>query len=202
MQRIQRIRYIQQLTKRLILMTAAALLVFVVIFAVTYFFSERLLMTWAGFVCGIIGGFVSIQQRLNKIDDEELELLAQSWFQILLVPIFGGVFALVLYCIFLSGLVYGNLFPRFNFPPMPAAGPDNQFMQDLLTKTYPSSGEDFAKFLFWSFVAGFSERLVPQIINQVAGAKTPGEPDADQANTNQPNKSQPSENSVKSDRQV
>ena len=53
--------------------------------------------------------------------------------------------------------------------PKPATtGPDNNFMIDLLTKTYPSTGPDLAKLLFWSFVAGFSERFVPQIITKVA----------------------------------
>lgn len=33
-----------------------------------------------------------------------------------------------------------------------------------LNTTFPKSGPDIAKLLFWSFVAGFSERLVPQII--------------------------------------
>ena len=41
-------------------------------------------------------------------------------------------------------------------------------MIDLLIKTYPSTGSDLAKFLFWSFVAGFSECFFPQIINKVA----------------------------------
>ena len=39
-------------------------------------------------------------------------------------------------------------------------------MKNLFTSTYPSTGVDFAKLVFWSFVAGFSERLVPQIISK------------------------------------
>ena len=42
---------------------------------------------------------------------QELTLLTRSWFPILLVPVFGGVFSLVLYCLFLSGIVSGSLFP-------------------------------------------------------------------------------------------
>ena len=41
------------------------------------------------------------------------------------------------------------------------------FMIDKLTKTYQLTGQDLAKFQFWSFVAGFSERFVPQIISNV-----------------------------------
>ena len=38
----------------------------------------------------------------------------------------------------------------------------------FLTKTYPSQGSEIAKLIYWSFVAGFSERFVPQIIQTVS----------------------------------
>ena len=167
---MDRIKQVHLLTKRLIIMTAVTVLVFGALFAVSFLFEKRFMLTWAGFLCGIIGGFVSIQQRIRLVSDEELELLTQSWFQILLVPIFGGVFSLVLYALFLSGIVSGDLFPQFNMPKPPESGPNDQFMISLFTKTYPESGQDFGKFLFWSFVAGFSERFVPQIINKVASS--------------------------------
>lgn len=164
---MERIKHIHTVTKRLILMTAAALLILGVIFGITYYFDQRFMMTWSGLLCGIIGGFVSIQQRLRGVSDQELELLTSSWFQILLVPIFGGVFALVLYVILLSGIVSGHIFPEFYFPVRPESGPDTTYILDVFTETYPNTGEDLAKFLFWSFVAGFSERFVPQIISKV-----------------------------------
>ena len=156
-------------------MTAVSVLIFAAVFGLSYFFSQRFMMTWAGFLCGIIGGFVSIQQRIKTVTDEELTLLTQSWFPILLIPVFGGVFALVLYCLFLSGIISGNLFPAFYFPEPPNSGPDTPFMIDVFTKTYPLTGQDLAKFLFWSFIAGFSERFVPQIITNVANKATSSE---------------------------
>jgi hypothetical protein len=60
------------------------------------------------------------------------------------------------------------MFPQFYVPEPSNGVPDNQFMISLFTETYPKTGQDFAKFLFWSFVAGFSERLVPQIITQIS----------------------------------
>ena len=167
---MDRIANIHILTKRLIVMTALAVLLFSCVFGLTFYFSHRFMMTWAGFMCGIIGGFVSIQQRIKTVSDEELVLLTQSWFQVLLIPIFGGVFAVLLYCIFLSGMISGNLFPLFYIPEPKDATPDTAFMIDILTKTYPLTGQDLAKFLFWSFVAGFSERFVPQIINNVVSS--------------------------------
>jgi len=154
------------------MMTGVSVIIFGAVFGLSFYFNQRLMMTWTGFLCGIIGGFVSIQQRIPTVSDEELVLLTKSWFQILLIPIFGGIFSLVLYCIFLSGVLSGNLFPSFFLPKPPATGPDNGFMIDILTKTYPNTGEDLAKFLFWSFVAGFSERFVPQIVTKVASSVT------------------------------
>jgi hypothetical protein len=153
------------LTRRLIILTAAALLVFVSFFALTFFDNRRLMISWVVFICGIIGGFVSIQQRVKNISDEELELLSSSWFQILLVPIFGAVFSLVLYCIFLSDLLNSDVFPKFFYPSPPSTGPNDDFIVKVLQKTYPLTGPDLAKLIFWSFVAGFAERFVPQIIS-------------------------------------
>lgn len=167
-----RIENIHLLTKRLILMTAVSIVIFGTIFGFSLYFKQRFMMTWAGFICGIVGGFVSIQQRIPKAANSELMLLTQSWFQILLIPVFGGVFSLLLYCIFLSGVVSGNLFPNFYMPSPPEAGPDTNFMIDIFSKTYPNTGQDLAKFLFWSFVAGFSERFVPQIVTKIASSVT------------------------------
>ncbi|CAH1387692.1 hypothetical protein [Candidatus Nitrotoga sp. M5] len=164
---MDRIANIHILTKRLIVMTVVSVLIFSAIFGLSYYFSQRFMMTWAGFLCGIIGGFVSIQQRIKTVSDEELTLLTRSWFQILLVPVFGGVFSLILYCLFLSGIVSGSVFPSFYIPEPTNSIPDVDFMINLFTKTYPLTGQDFAKFIFWSFVAGFSERFVPQIISNV-----------------------------------
>lgn len=165
---MDRIANLHTLTKRLIVMTALAILVFGAIFGISYLFSQRFMMTWAGFMCGIVGGFVSIQQRIKTVSDDELVLLTNSWFQILLIPVFGGVFALVLYCLFLSEIISGSLFPSFYIPKPVNSTPDTPFMIAVFTKTYPATGQDLAKFLFWSFVSGFSERFVPQIINNVA----------------------------------
>ncbi len=164
---MSRIANIHTLTRRLIVMTAISLLAFAALFFVSYWLNERFMLTWAAFIVGIVGGFVSIQQRIKKVSDEELELLSQSWFQILLIPIFGGVFSLVLYCVFLAELLNGGLFPSFDIPEPSQDGPDNEFMRNLFFNTFPKTGQDFAKFLFWSFAAGFSERLVPQVISKI-----------------------------------
>ncbi len=59
---MQRIRHIDAITRRLIVMTTVAVAVLGAIFALTFFYNQRFLVTWAVPLCGIIGGFVSIQQ--------------------------------------------------------------------------------------------------------------------------------------------
>src|SRR5262249_14292200 len=76
------------------------------------------------------------------------------------------IFALVLYLAFLSGVIEGGLFPKFSIPEFsnPTSTDD---LKGFFAGTYPQSGTDFAKLVFWSFVAGFSERFVPQIVSGV-----------------------------------
>jgi len=160
-----RVEKLLTITKRLIIMTAVALGVVSAIFAITLVFGERFMVSWACFGCGLVGGFVSIQQRLKNFGEEELELLSKSWFQILLIPVYGGIFGLVLYVGFLSKIVEGQLFPKFTIPPF-GNPPVTENVRDFFSGAYPSTGVDLAKLLFWSFFAGFSERFVPQILDK------------------------------------
>lgn len=155
-----------RITKRLIILTSIGLLCVVGMFGVTLVFGKRFLLSWVCFGCGLVGGFVSIQQRIKNFGDEELELLSSSWYQILLIPVYGGIFALVLYLGFLSDIVSGPLFPHFTGPEFSKPIPQTQDLVAFFRETYPATGSDLAKFLFWSFVAGFSERFVPQILNK------------------------------------
>ena len=127
---------------------------------------HRFPVSWFCFECGIIGGFVSHQQRLKHLSDQELSFLSRSWASILVVPLFGGIFALVFYLLTLSGLLQGALFPMYSVPDF-----DNPVSAENLTRffteTYPASGQDFAKLGFWSFASGFSERLVPDILDDM-----------------------------------
>ena len=155
-----------RITQRLILLTSSGLLGVIVIFAATLLRGERFMVSWACFGCGLIGGFVSIQQRVKNFGDEELDLLSQSWFQILLIPVYGGIFALVLYLGFLSDIVEGPLFPQFASPVFTQPIPTTKDVAAFFSQTYPATGPDLAKLLFWSFVAGFSERFVPQLLDK------------------------------------
>lgn len=156
---------ILRVTRRLIIMTSGVLACLVALFAVTLLFGGRFMVSWACFGCGLLGGFISIQQRLKRFGDEELELLSRSWFQIILIPVYGGIFALVLYVGLLSKIVTGELFPQFTMPVFHAP-PTTADIQAFFSNTYPTTPTDLAKLLFWSLVAGFSERFIPQIISR------------------------------------
>jgi hypothetical protein len=168
----ERQKKILVVTKRLIIFSAISVISVTIIFSISFIAFKRFPVSPYCFACGIMGGFVSIQQRLRKIDDSELDLLCQSWATILLIPLYGGIFALILYILFLSGLLKGDLFPVFYIPQFNNVPSQEDFIK-FLYETFPRSPGDFAKFTFWSFVAGFSERYVPQIIKSVA-SKTPG----------------------------
>ena len=109
----------------------------------------------AAFAAGIVGGFVGLQRRLKSMSDDDLALLANSWVFVCLSPLVGGILAVVLYVLFVSTLVSGDLFPKFvsdirNLSPESPKG---------FSEIFAVHGEsvDYAKMMFWSFVAGFSE---------------------------------------------
>ena len=160
-------RQLMVITRRLIIFAASALIAIALILGLGFAWQQRVMLSWLTFGCGLLGGFVSIQQRLRKIDNQELALLTESWFTILVIPVFGAIFAEVLYILFLSGLLQGHMFPSFYIPPfdeVPTVGNVIAFLRE----TCPKSGADLAKLMFWSFVAGFSERFVPQIVSKIS----------------------------------
>ena len=76
----------------------------------------------------------------------------------------------MLYLAFLGNIVQGAMFPKF-FVPEFAVPPSSNDMKKLFMATYPVGGADFARLIFWCFLAGFSERLVPQIISKTSSTE-------------------------------
>jgi FtsH-binding integral membrane protein len=137
----------------------------------------RFPVSWFCFGVGVIGGFVSIQQRLKKLSDEDLAHLDSSWVHIIIPPFFGGIFALLFYVFVLSGILEGDMFPTFVIPEF-SSPPTSDDIEKLLLETYPASGQDFARLAIWSFLAGFSERLVPDILKRTAGKGSESDDDS------------------------
>ncbi|HEX6374010.1 MAG TPA: hypothetical protein VF006_34090 [Longimicrobium sp.] len=115
--------------------------------------------------CGVLGGFISLQRRLKTLSIKDLELLDESWYYTLLSPLTGGFLAVVLYMIFISGLLAGDLFPAFTLDPTDTATPGTVVFRDII-QVRANTVQDYAKLLVWSFIAGYSEKFVINIIGQ------------------------------------
>jgi len=121
-------------------------------------------------IAGLLGGAFSMLQRVQSpIQDGDplsnLLALRTAKREILLSPILGAVGALVLYCVFDAGLLKGDLFPTMYTVPKPAQG--SLSFEKYLFAAGPSAGIDHAKLLVWSFLAGFSERLLPDALDRL-----------------------------------
>ena len=117
-------------------------------------------------VCGVIGGFVSLQRRLKDLTLLDLELLANSKVYLMLAPMVGGVLAMVLYLIFLSGLLRGDMFPEFM-----SKTTDKTSGFPTIFEQYGKHGfSDYAKLLVWAFIAGYSEKFVTNVLGRFEGS--------------------------------
>ena len=83
-------------------------------------FSTLIVVVFAG----IMGAFVSMQQRLQNVSNQgdpifNLSLLTHGWLSIFLSPITGAIFAVILYLFFAGQLLSGTIFPKMFTPPKP-----------------------------------------------------------------------------------
>jgi hypothetical protein len=109
---------------------------------------------------GAVGGFVSLQRRIQSIPTDGDPLLSifeleNGKITLLLAPMSGAIFALFLYFAFLGQQLAGGVFPKV--VPFDPAKPGGLLLWDL----------DFGKLLIWSFIAGFAERFVPDTISRL-----------------------------------
>ena len=65
----------------------------------------------------------------------------------------------------IGGLIGGDMFPHFVHIPLKEGAYWN--METFLTAVKPESYKDVAKILVWSFIAGYSEKFVPNLIGQI-----------------------------------
>lgn len=104
-------------------------------------------------LAGAVGGFVSVQSRLQSSRSHSLPLLDRieletEQFSIYLAPVSGAIFAAVLYFLFMGHYLQGSLFPDVSL-------------------TGIASPLNFGGLVVWSFLAGFAERLVPDVLTRL-----------------------------------
>ncbi|ACS79097.1 hypothetical protein [Maridesulfovibrio salexigens] len=121
------------------------------------------------YLVGAGGGVVSTYLRLKSMPDESFTYNKDSKdrlmaiLQVYMSPVIAGVFAWLLYGLFATGILKGTMFPNF-------IGAEKvyynvvQLFQDLK----PEHLEDTALAILWAFIAGFSEKMLPNILDKLA----------------------------------
>src|SRR5438876_887218 len=133
-----------------------------------YFHAPLAQVTLTVIYAGIVGGFISTLRRMQSIPaDLDPFLIAErlngfSETSLWITPLLGGVFAVVLMAIIMSGLVSGTLFPAF--APDPHVSP---LTWQFLRLISPDKTVDFAKLFVWAFIAGFAEQFVPDTLDRL-----------------------------------
>ena len=100
--------------------------------------------------------------------EDGISLSGLSLFIYTLTPaLIGGIAAAILYLIFQANLLQGAPFPTID-----CVAPDKKCpgLGALLENYRPQAPADFAKAILWGFIAGFAERLVPDLLENFAQA--------------------------------
>lgn len=124
------------------------------------------------FLTGNIGGYVGFHRRLANLDDREIINLSTSWFGVILPSFIGGILAGILYILFISGVIKGDLFPHIvSDHTSHCLCPDIKQRFDVIFCQHAEGFASYAKLLFWSFVAGFNQNYVVDLIDSIKGDK-------------------------------
>lgn len=128
-------------------------------------------------LAGLLGAFVSALQRLYSASDmlllkhfrgllkgANLYIVAYSS----IPPLVGFISAVVLYLVFASSFFMSPLFPAFGCEQ----GYTCTDFHEVLRHWKPVAATDYVKSIVWGFIAGFFERVVPDILNRIATTGT------------------------------
>ncbi len=119
---------------------------------------------------GLLGAsFSLLTSRSVTLAEVSLEAtIANTATPMILVRIgVGGTGALLLYFFFESGLIGGEAFPKLHelgFSPVKLSGGGGE---EYATMGFKVPNSELCKLMVWSFVAGFSEKLVPAMLGRV-----------------------------------
>jgi hypothetical protein len=127
--------------------------------------------------CGILGGFVSSQRRMETIPNDGDPLISvfgldSADYYLWLSPLLGAIFATVLLFMFIGGILKGSVFPDFYAPH---AGDEGLSHFWFSWETVPITAVEYGKLFVWAFLAGFAERLVPDSLDRLASKLSPND---------------------------
>ena len=175
------------IANRIILIVQIALLV---LLAVVFFlgYNDNNIDTGSfpfGIIIGSIGATVSVMRRINSGDAKIVDRLTDDkLFSILRPVLYGTLMSGVIYLMFLSGIVSGtegdgllstNLFPDFT-----TSDKKLNLVQQFVQIT-PDGIQNTGKLLVWCFIAGYSERFVAGLLDQLERKTQKKDEDGDDA---------------------
>ena len=169
---------VETLIRRIFTSQIVILAAFLVSVLIAVFFPERLGAFNLAFLCGALGGSMSLLKRIRIEKIGMLKEIESSLVTTLMPLLYGGVLASVTYLLFLGcvltgdgegGLFTSNLFPEFsglNCPGSSAAAVDSTESLNMksMLQMKPKTIQDFAKLLVWSVLAGYSEKFVDGVL--------------------------------------
>ena len=112
---------------------------------------------------GNVGAYVSIHRGLGALTDDEVSGLAESWYGLVVPSFIGGILAFVMYMLCLSKIIASDLFPAF----VQVSALDSKSGFDIVWGQDAQNASDYAKLFFWSFVAGFNQSHVVDLIESI-----------------------------------
>jgi hypothetical protein len=151
-----------------------------VVLSITGWFDYENIMPVVIFA-GAVGAVVNNYYRLAKLSEADKATAARLQGSVLTMQVYvsmliAGILALVMYGLCMTGLLAGQLFPQFRGIDL-----DYDRMSNFLTGVKPMTNIDTGKVLIWSFIAGFSEKLIPNVLDRLASQAEAlrGKPDDD-----------------------